>query len=530
MRYIFFIVLITTFLLSLSIVHPSQGELKGLWVVRDTLMDSANVIALVEDAKTFGFTDLFVQVRGAGDSYYLSKCEPRAFKLDHLPKGVDPLQMVICLTRPKGIRIHAWLNMLYASPGAGYEMKDDHILARYPSWCQEDVFSRSMWDYTRKMLAGTDTEGLYLKPEYPQVADYLSNIVIDIADRYRVDGIHLDFIRYPNIRFGYSTYACEEFKDRYGIDPRIFPQYPLVSDPLTSPARLWLYIHQLEWFHWRAERITHIVREIDRALKEKKPDVVLSAAVWFPPQHAYRYVGQDWVGWLEEGIIDIACPMAYWSSSENIARELIPLINKGYHIALGIGAWRKETEEIISDIDLSRVLNADGFILFSYGGIVENKILPIALKLREMAPFEIEGEISLLPQEYEDWTDNTEYNELLGNESIEALIELGKVYSEMDIKRELWDEVIYSERRSTDNAVLGGIPNKDGITILKGVRAIDGLVKPILQEKYKNIKDTVGSDGVLTIRDMKNWQGDVIYDIDTSISCLLISISENISF
>jgi len=496
--------------------QSSSSEIKGLWVVRDVIADSSKIITLAKNSQMFGFTDLFVQVRGAGDAYYLSKGEPKPFALENLPEGVDPLQMAICLSHQNGIKVHAWLNVIYSAPGQGYKMKDNHILARYPSWCEEDIFSRSQMDYTREMFRRTDCEGLYLKPEYKQVSEYLSDTIAEMASKYKVDGIHLDFIRYPNIRFGYSNYACAEFKSKYNIDPRIFPQYPLVSNPLSSPAHLWLYIHQLEWFYYRAEKITNVVRTIRKTMKDKKSNILLSAAVWFPPKLAYRYVGQDWTLWLSDGLIDLACPMAYSSKAEDIERDLTPLIEKGYHIALGIGAWRDSIDTIKSYIDLSRALETDGFILFSYGDILNEKILLIALKLKEDEINNV-GSKHKLTSEISDCPNTNKFINIVDKSAIDKIIEIGKRYQEEKFDMSIWNDIKYSEVRSSDIPILSSVSDDMGNDILKGVMTIDGLVNSLLLEKYELLKMNIGSDKEISINDLRKWEDEVITEIDKLI-------------
>ncbi|MGQ9706148.1 MAG: glycoside hydrolase family 10 protein [bacterium] len=509
-----FIIIFILFIKTFTFVEQSSsGEIRGLWVVRDVITDSSKIIMLAKDAKMFGFTDLFVQVRGAGDAYYLSNGEPRPFALENLPEGVDPLQMAICLLHQKGLKVHAWLNVIYSAPGQGYKMKDEHILAKYPSWCEEDIFSRSLMDYTREMLIKTDCEGLYLKPEYLQISKYLSNTTVEIINKYKIDGLHLDFIRYPNIRFGYSNYACAEFKSKYGIDPRIFPQYPPVSDPLSSPAHLWLYIHQLEWFYYRAEKITDVVKTIRNTLKDREPDILLSAAVWFPSKLAYRYVGQDWIRWLSDDLIDLACPMAYSSKPTDIEKDLTPLIQKGYHIALGIGAWRDSVDDIRSYIDLTRAIGTDGFILFSYGDILNEKILLISLKLKEDDMNNV-GFKHKLSSETLDCPYNNENIDIKDKSSIKKIIEIGRKSGEEKIDMEIWKDVLYSENRSSNNPFLYSINDYMVNDILKGVNAIDELVNSILLEKYHLLKIDTGNNKEISIKNMRKWQDEVIAEVD----------------
>jgi uncharacterized lipoprotein YddW (UPF0748 family) len=73
------------------------GEVRGLWVVRDSLASRAAIESVVQRAVANGFNTLFVQVRGRGDAYYTSGIEPRGYGLDALPAAFDPLSTILDL-------------------------------------------------------------------------------------------------------------------------------------------------------------------------------------------------------------------------------------------------------------------------------------------------------------------------------------------------------------------------------------------------------------------------------------------------
>jgi uncharacterized lipoprotein YddW (UPF0748 family) len=352
----------------------SISEGRALWVCRDALTSTESIVRLVEIASLANINTLFVQVRGAGDAYYLSQTEPRPFALSSWPDNSDPLQMVIFLAHQRGIQVHAWLNILYAAPGEGYQMADRHILKQYPDWVLEGRDLRDQWDYTRNDLDASDCEGLYLNPFNSEVGDYLCQVVKEILDNYAVDGIHLDFIRFPNIGFGYGPVERQEFQDLFSVDPLDIAYGELSDNPGDNLANLWLDTHLLQWYAFRAAAVDRVVCKISQQISESRPDCILSAAVWANRAIAYRYVGQDWLHWVKEGWVDLLCPMAYWKMPYGRLTELCHLVKSaGGRIYLGLGAYIKDERTISQEIDEVRKSGADGFALFSYNDMFKKQ-------------------------------------------------------------------------------------------------------------------------------------------------------------
>gem|GEM_PF-197058 len=366
--------------ISLPSVFPETEDVwvegRALWVCRKALTSTESIVRLVEEAEAANFNTLFVQVRGAGDAYYLSTTEPRPFSLGLWPDDADPLQMVIFLAHRKGLQVHAWLNVLYGAPGYDYEMAEEHILQNRPEWVLIGRDLRSQWDYTRDELKANDSEGLYLNPFYPQVGDYICEMVKEILDNYSIDGIHLDFIRFPNIKFGYGPHERERFQEMFSVDPIELAYWNLSDDPTANLAHLWLDIHLLQWYAFRANAVDEVVRKVSLQMAVSRPECILSAAVWADPSHAYRYVGQDWLRWAAEGWVDLLCPMAYWNMPYGRLTELYEQIEAvGGCAYMGLGSYMKGEKTIVAEIEEVRESGAEGFSLFSYNDMVKDRPL-----------------------------------------------------------------------------------------------------------------------------------------------------------
>src|SRR5438067_1948005 len=80
-------------------------------------------------------------------------------------------------------------------------------------------------------------------------------------------------------------------------------------------------------------------------------------------EHIYRI-------WLDMGILDVACPMAYTPDTV-VFQKQIEVATSSAHAAgrrvwAGIGAYRIPAESTVEKINTARTIGADGIILFSY--------------------------------------------------------------------------------------------------------------------------------------------------------------------
>ncbi|MCA1606667.1 MAG: family 10 glycosylhydrolase, partial [Acidobacteria bacterium] len=139
----------------------------------------------------------------------------------------------------------------------------------------------------------------------------------------------------------------------------------LKTDPLAAANA---YVEQFADF--QREQITRLVERIYHGVKKRRPHVTVSAAVFANDENAYGRRFQDWRRWLQSGLLDVVCPMAYTTDTAAF-RKQIEVASRTAHGAgrrvwAGIGAYRQPVEAAVEKIDVARELGADGVILFSY--------------------------------------------------------------------------------------------------------------------------------------------------------------------
>ena len=358
----------------------SAGErrphVRALWVTTESLYDPAEIERLVATAAAYDVDALFVQVRRAGDAYYASASEPRSRKLEGQPDDFDPLAEAITCARLFDVEVHAWLNVNYIWPGPEMPPMKNHIANRRPEWIAVGRDSRRLTRYTKREMAGGDAEGWYVDPAAAAFAEYFAAVAAEVAREYDVDGVHLDFIRYPNYRFGYGKSSRTRYLAERGRQDPVLLGYHKLDDAVYNPAvgyaglaTRWFDLQTLEWLDWRADQVTRVVAAAGRAVKEADPEVQFSAAPWADPEHAYRYVGQDWLGWLDRGLVDIMCPMTYWGDAAKLAALADRLERRrgDARLYMGVGAFNHEASYPSAVAESLADAPADGIILFDYG-------------------------------------------------------------------------------------------------------------------------------------------------------------------
>lgn len=291
---------------------------KSLWVVRDKITTVEAVDDLIEASATRGIFDLVVQVRGRGDAYYESALEPRA---EGLAAGLDPLERLIRYGGTAGIRVHAWVNVFFVWSHPDRAMPKDpaHLVNRHPQWLLRPDGVRH-----HDPAGGKDFEGIYIDPANAAAREHTLEVYEDIVTRYRVAGLHYDYVRYPQV-----TYA-------------------------KTPDD---HAH-----------VTALVRESAARIRRARPNAVISAAVFPDPTVAKERVLQRWPVWADEGLVDLLCPMAYRRDSAEVARLLTAARAAAPKTEMwgGLMGYVGEPATLRAQVGAAREAGCEGAILFAY--------------------------------------------------------------------------------------------------------------------------------------------------------------------
>ena len=336
----------------------------SMWIVRNSIATPGQIDDLLDMIGNSDIRNLFVQVRGRGDAYYNSKIEPRGFDVK---KGFDPLSYLVSKTRDTDIRIHAWVNVSFVMNAKDYPGDPEHILSKHPDWITCDHEGRPMTEYTEKELSENLVEGYFVDPALPEVKQHIYSVIRDILAAYDIDGIHLDYVRYPYSGyntyykrymndFGYNPAARKIFRKKYGIDPL------RINRKKASGAKL-------AFDRFRTEQVTEIVRGIHAIVKQKDKSIIMSTASMPRYDYGRKVYFQDWPLWLNKGYIDLACVMSYTDNIGTYNSYLDYAKSTGCieKIFMGVMVNGETGINIIMD-EVSAAYNsgARGYILFSF--------------------------------------------------------------------------------------------------------------------------------------------------------------------
>ena len=273
-KFICFLILICTF--ALVQAQSPKYEVRAVWLTTIGGIDwphsyeadtqKNELTEILDKLKAAGINTVLIQTRVRGTTIYPSAIEPWDGCITGTPgksPSYDPLKMCIDECHQRGMECHAWVVTIPV--GKWNKLGCKQLRQKYP-----------------KLIKRIGEDG-YMDPEQSQTGDYIASICEEIVKNYDVDGIHLDYIRYP-----------ETWKIKVN----------------RTQGRVY---------------ITDIVRKINEVVKTEKPWVKLSCSPIGKYDDLCRYraggwnarttVCQDAQAWLKEGLMDALFPMMYFQGN-----------------------------------------------------------------------------------------------------------------------------------------------------------------------------------------------------------------------
>ncbi|MDP2389167.1 MAG: family 10 glycosylhydrolase, partial [Acidobacteriota bacterium] len=210
----------------------------------------------------------------------------------------------------------------------------------------------------------------YTSPVHPGAQAHAAAVVSELVQKYAVDGVHLDYVRFPNEDFDYSPSAIALFKATIfpGMSEQERRQAAAreVLDPTAYPN-----LYPQRWNRFRRDGLTALITQVRAAVKAARPGVLLSAAVVADAQQAVSSRQQDWRAWFDQSLIDVLCPMAYTTDAGVFAQQVEAARDYAGDLPVwaGIGAYQLPQAQTLQHIAAARRLGAAGMILFSYDAL-----------------------------------------------------------------------------------------------------------------------------------------------------------------
>jgi len=279
-----------------------------------------------------------------------------------IAKNKDIIGTTIKEAKKNGLKVHAWVVAL--------NKPNEELTSKKREWFVVSKEGKSCIDNPPYV-----PHYKWLCPSNEEVRSYLIGSIQELIEKYDLDGVHLDYIRLPDIflpeglreRYGlerehdvyfekfdfcYCNKCREGFKKDFGIDPI----------EISFGTRKWY-----EWHEWRAERITEIVKAVHKTVKSYDNTIETSAAVFATPGYAYRIVFQQWTKWPLDSFEPMIYHEYYGKGIKWIGEAVMECVSYGKMIVAGIDIeFLRNKEDVSNAVKVALEKGASGVCFFVY--------------------------------------------------------------------------------------------------------------------------------------------------------------------
>ena len=298
-----------------------------------------------------GFNMVLPNMLWGGVAHYPSDVLPRSATFERYG---DQIEQCCAAAKKHGLEVHVW--------------KVNFNLATAPQ-----NFVEKLRRQGRTQVSVTGEPCDWLCPSNPENRKLELESMLEVARKYPIDGLHFDYIRYPDQSHCYCDGCRRRFEAESGrkVLDRDWPKI------CYSGAR------KEEYNDWRCRQITSLVAAVSREARKIRPGLKISAAVFGSYPACRASVAQDWPAWIEAGDLDFICPMDYSASDAafgSLVRSQIKLTAGRVPVYAGIGATATPStlapDRVVGQILLARSLGAAGFTIFNFEPSTAAAIVP----------------------------------------------------------------------------------------------------------------------------------------------------------
>jgi uncharacterized lipoprotein YddW (UPF0748 family) len=317
--------------------HSGSGAYPGDWA------------RTVRELRAGGFNMILPNLLWGGLAHYPSDLLPRS---ETFRKHGDQVAQCLAAAHANGLEVHVW--------------KVNHNLSNAP----RDLVEKLRREHrTQVSVRGEPVN--WLCPSHPENFPLERDSMLEVARRYEVDGLHFDYIRYPD----QDSCFCEGCRQRFETDTG--------RKVATWPRDCFNGSRRDEYRQWRCQQITRLVAAVSTEGRKIRPKLKISAAVFSAYPACRESVGQDWVSWVKAGYLDFLCPMDYTESDlafAGMVTEQLRLVAGRIPVYPGIGASASRSslgsDQVASQIRAARTAGAAGFTVFDLNSGTISQIVP----------------------------------------------------------------------------------------------------------------------------------------------------------
>ena len=351
-----------------------KNEFKGVWL-RPTEKSPEEIKTTIEKVKKYGIEHIFLETYYQGKTIFPSETFAKYGVQTQRSEfeGFDPLKVYIEEAHKKNIKVHIWFQSFYV--GNENPMNNpQNVIHIYPKWANVTKLKHNS---PTPVASLSEHNGYFLDPANPEVQEYLICLLDEILEKYKPDGVNLDYIRYPQSissdfsgyemsNWGYTEYARNEFKNAMNIDPLDIkygtPQWDA-------------------WAYYRQNKITSFVFKAKQITSKHK---VPLTAVIFPDRIKSKEMKmQDWKTWSDYNYVDGFTPLIL-TCDKDTAVFLINDIkqnskpNTKIYPGLFVAFMNGNPDDLLRQLHETRKLKTEGVILFDFAHL-ESKYTNVLL-------------------------------------------------------------------------------------------------------------------------------------------------------
>jgi uncharacterized lipoprotein YddW (UPF0748 family) len=320
------VLLLAALAIASSLPNPTLAapSLKGraVWSSpRDAGTTEASVRAFVEQLAKAHVNTLVMEVKTSGGIFWPSQKFAEAVVPEY--REFDFPAVLIREAHARGIAVHAWF--FDFAEGA-----NSHVAKAHPEWL---ALSPDGKPTSAEILRGQQYRMAWMCPaRRPGYTDqWLIPLIKEFAERYDVDAIHHDYVRYPGDlapdTYCFCDYCLKHLPEYASFFSQARPDDPLLSpfdrphleahwerSPRVLPPNWDQYSRQMKsrlllegsffpggnrdldyfFYEYRTHYVTEFTRQVFEEIRKVKPRIEVSAAVFRNPVQSGRFIGQDW--------------------------------------------------------------------------------------------------------------------------------------------------------------------------------------------------------------------------------------------
>lgn len=327
------------------------GEFRGFWINDAWGAPGKDWDETIRVLAANGFNAVFPRMASGGVAYYPSEVLPVS---DEVRTKGDPVAACVAACKQYGVKCHAWKicwKLDNDAPASFLERmkREGRLAVRY------DGSVQSQW----------------LCPTNPANQQIEIGVMLELARKYELDGVHFDYIRYENADTCFCAGCRKRFEERIGKKVAHWPG-DVRTDPALAP----------KWLEFRRAAITKVVAAASEGARKARPGIQVSAALFTNWPVDRDTLGQDWKAWCEQGYLDFACPMDYTPYTPQFAtqvRKQKAWVGKAaLYPGIGISVWPEpgDAVRLVEQVRAARDAGVGGFVVFALGPAEFREVLP----------------------------------------------------------------------------------------------------------------------------------------------------------